>query len=109
MFVFAYLLIVNVREICSLLNCPIHVVIVNHCSLHILCNREKQTPLHLACQEGHTLIVRKLLEKCPSQEDGRKILLKAHDNEGNTALHLAIESLRVRHKYTTSGSQFVCA
>ena len=65
------------------------------CSLHILCNRENQTPLHLACQGGHTVIVCKLLEK--SQEDERKPLLKVHDNEGNTALHLAIESLRVSH------------
>lgn len=72
-----------------------YVAVLYHYSLHILHNRENQTPLHLACQGGHTMIIRKLLEKCPSEEDRRKTLLEAHDKEGNTALHLAIESLRV--------------
>ena len=64
-------------------------------SLYCVSNREKQTPLHLACHEGHTKIVRRLLEMCSSEPGRRKALLEARDNEGNTALHLAVESLRV--------------
>ena len=64
-------------------------------SLHQLTNNEKQTPLHLACQEGHTRIVEKLLKKCPEEE--RNDLLKVDDIEKKTALHLAVESLRISH------------
>lgn len=57
-------------------------------------NRDDQTPLHFACQEGHTNIVKMLLEKCP--EGDLEDILGAHDSRGNTAFHLAVESLGVR-------------
>ena len=68
-------------------------------SLHKLTNNEKQTPLHLACQEGHTRIVEKLLKKCPKVE--RNDLLKVYNIEKKTALHLAVESLRINHSSET--------
>ena len=58
-----------------------------------VCNYDHQTPLHLACREGRTEIAKKLLEKFP--EDRKEKLLNLHDIEGNVALHLAIESLKV--------------
>lgn len=56
-------------------------------------NRDCQTPLHLACQEGHTKIVKMLVERCPQERV--KDLLEAHDSRGSTALHLAVEYLGV--------------
>ena len=56
-------------------------------------NEELQTPLHLACREGHTVIAQKLLQAFP--QEFKEALLHAHDIEGNTALHLAVKSLRV--------------
>lgn len=44
------------------------------------------TPLHLACQEGHYDIVKKILEKT-KQHLSR--LLKEEDNEGNWPFHHA--------------------
>ena len=67
-----------------------HTVSTSFYNIH---NKEYQTPLHLACQEGHTKIVEKLLKKCPREWKER--LLHAHDIEGDTALHLAVQSLRV--------------
>ena len=61
----------------------------------MLTNNEEQTPLHLACQEGHTQIVEKLLKKCPEEE--RNDLLRIYDIEMKTALHLAVESLKISH------------
>ena len=60
-------------------------------------NEELQTPLHLACREGHTVIAQRLLQAFP--QEFKKALLHVHDIEGNTALHLAVKSLRVSLKY----------
>lgn len=59
-------------------------------------NQDCQTPLHLACQEGHTKIVKLLVEMCPPERV--RDFLEAHDSRGNTALHLAVEHLGVSVK-----------
>jgi len=54
-------------------------------------NNESQTPLHLACREGHVDVVKTLLKHITDFEK-RSSLTKTRDNEQNTALLLACES-----------------
>lgn len=54
-------------------------------------NCESQTPLHLACREGHVEVV-KILLKHVGDYQKRKALVNTRDKEQNTALHLSCES-----------------
>ncbi|KAI9598206.1 ankyrin repeat-containing domain protein [Syncephalis fuscata] len=52
--------------------------------LHELCDTNGNTPLHMACANGHLDIVTLLCRRFPLSED-----INAQNGEGNTALHWA--------------------
>ena len=52
-------------------------------------NNDYEIPLHVACKEGHVDIVKELLK--PGHGDV-KSMIAARDNEGNSCMHLAVES-----------------
>lgn len=55
----------------------------------LLVNEEGVNPLHVACQEGWSDVVNKIMLKCQGDRDR---LVTSVDHEANTPLHLACES-----------------
>ena len=63
-------------------------LIVNGAKISVA-NKEEVTPLHIACSGGHDKVVNILLLRGHTEKDK---LVRAIDNQGNTALHYAVES-----------------